>query len=361
MLRQGKAKTLLDASIDSALLAVETYNKPRATFRTEAYISLMIMAWTKLFHAHFHHTIGPRYFYKHKNSNRYIRADGEKKAWDLRECMKRYGNLLEPVATNLEFFIRLRNKIEHRHITKREFDILLFGECQALLNNYEAQLEHFFGSAFCLNETLAHSLQFSTTRTDEQLTANKRALSSDMADLKHFVETYRTSLPQELFDSQSYSVKLIQVPKISNTNRHDVAIDFVKWDELDQDDRERYEQLDVLVKDKLVRQPVVNLGGMKPGKLLLSVEQQTGIRLSHYDHKCLYTILSVRPADPNSHDPFDTNTHYCHYDEVHDDYVYYQEWADILSRLLRCGRLKRHVWKQAYKHGRRYNISDFLE
>ncbi len=50
-LRKGKTKTTLEATIDSALLSVEIYNKPRTAFRTEAYISLMIIAWTRLFHA----------------------------------------------------------------------------------------------------------------------------------------------------------------------------------------------------------------------------------------------------------------------------------------------------------------------
>ena len=40
-LRRGKAKTILESAIDSALLAVEVYNKPRTTLRSEAYIALM--------------------------------------------------------------------------------------------------------------------------------------------------------------------------------------------------------------------------------------------------------------------------------------------------------------------------------
>lgn len=66
-LRQGKAKTILDNSINSAITAVETYNRPRTKFRIENYIILMVIAWTKLFHAYFQTTIGERYFYKEKN------------------------------------------------------------------------------------------------------------------------------------------------------------------------------------------------------------------------------------------------------------------------------------------------------
>lgn len=43
-LRKGKTKSILEGSIDSALLAVEVYNKPRTTFRSQAYIVLMIIA-----------------------------------------------------------------------------------------------------------------------------------------------------------------------------------------------------------------------------------------------------------------------------------------------------------------------------
>ena len=38
VLRQGKAKNILENSINSALTAVETYNRPRVQFRIENYI-----------------------------------------------------------------------------------------------------------------------------------------------------------------------------------------------------------------------------------------------------------------------------------------------------------------------------------
>ena len=139
ILRQGKAKSILENSINSALTAVETYNRPRVQFRIENYIILMIIAWTKLFHAYFQSEIGERYFYKEKNG-RYKKVDGEKKAWELTECIKEYqkmsksySNLSDPVVANLRFFIGIRNKIEHRYWDSSSLDILLFGECQALL------------------------------------------------------------------------------------------------------------------------------------------------------------------------------------------------------------------------------------
>ena len=111
-LRKGKTKSILESSIDSALLAVEIYNKPRTTFRTEAYIALMIIAWTRLFHAFFYHEIGDKFYYKTKSWRYkllYDKKDGERKAWDLKTCYKEYNKLSPPIKANLEFCIDLRN------------------------------------------------------------------------------------------------------------------------------------------------------------------------------------------------------------------------------------------------------------
>jgi len=43
----------LEKARESAFLAVETYNRPRTSFRSGGYIVLMCIAWTALFHAIF--------------------------------------------------------------------------------------------------------------------------------------------------------------------------------------------------------------------------------------------------------------------------------------------------------------------
>ena len=133
---------------------------------------MMIISWTRLFHAHFNHTIGNKYYYK-KKSGRYKRVDGERKAWELTTCIKKYKKLSEPVKKNLQFFIKLRNKVEHRHIDTREVDAVIFGECQALLYNYENLLIELFGTQYALNEALVYSLQFSQLRTKGQIKSGK--------------------------------------------------------------------------------------------------------------------------------------------------------------------------------------------
>lgn len=356
-LRKGKTKTLLNSSIDSALLAVEVYNKPRTSFRSEGYISLMIIAWTKLFHAYFNHTIGNKYYYKKKNG-RYETIDGERKAWELSTCLKKYLGLKEPVKKNLEFFIKLRNKIEHRHIEKREVDTLIFGECQALLYNYENFIVKLFGNKYALHESLVYSLQFSHMRTNKQLKSSKVALSKDLKEIVDYISKYRTSLSEDLFNSQEYSIKLLQVPKISNTDRTDLAIEFVRFDELEDEDKQLYDQITALVKDRKIKVEGTNVGKLKPGKIIDKVNNHFGDKtLNHPAHRYIYSVFKVRPPG-DAEDPFDTNTDYCHYDETHHDYVYNEDWANFLIHLLQSGVTLESI-KEKFDREEALNIEEY--
>jgi hypothetical protein len=361
-LRRGKAKNILDASIDSALLAVEIYNKPRAPFRVQNYVSLMVMSWTRLFHTYFHATIGDKYYYKDKRNNRkYVKVNGEKKAWELTECIKQYkklGNELDNAAEkNLEFFIILRNKIEHRYIDKNEIDTIIFGECQALLYNYENMLIDIFGEEYAINESLAYSLQFSNMRNEQQIVANKKILSEEMKDITNYIDKYRTALPDDLYDDQAFSIKLIQVPKIANSSRYDLAVEFVKWDETN---KHEYNQLTAIVKDKVVKKDVRNAGKLKPKDVIDRVNSNDKeIDLNQYTHQCLYYIFSIRPSTGEDLDPYETNTKYCHYDEAHDDYVYKDEWVGFIIKLFNDKRLNKEQIKNLYRDRDKLDIREF--
>lgn len=362
-LRKGRTRSILEGSIDSALLAVEIYNKPRTAFRSEGYITLMVIAWMKLLHAYFNRTIGDRYYYRYENG-RYIKVDGERRAWELKTCITKFNKLNDSdplnqsIVANLHFFIGLRNKIEHRHIAKSEVDALIFGECQSLLFNYENVLVNLFGEAHSLNENLVYSLQFSHMRAKEQMEANKKILSKEVRQIREYVEKYRSSLPNEVFDSQEYSVKLIQIPKISNTNRNDVAIEFVRWSELNEDDKANYNELVAIVKDRVVKKEAANVGKLKPGDVLTKVKERCGLEINHHEHKCFYYVFSVRPIAEEQRDPFDTDTTYCHYDEPHGDYVYQESWVDFIVNVLGTNKVTLEQIKEHYKNRQRLSRGD---
>jgi uncharacterized protein DUF3644 len=128
---------------EAVLLAVETYNRPGTVFRSAGYIVLTVIGWTALFHAIlFKRKVKP--YYRKRGSRRFIRVSGEHKTWELDECLKQfYQDQNSALRKNLEFFIELRNKIEYRFLP--DLDIEIFGECQALLMNFEAMLAEEFG------------------------------------------------------------------------------------------------------------------------------------------------------------------------------------------------------------------------
>ena len=355
-LRKGKTKNILEGSINAALLAVEVYNKPRTTFRSQAYIVLMIIAWTRLFHAYFNKTIGNRYYYKEKG--RYQLINGERKAWELKTCIDKYRKLSKPVKENLQFFISLRNKIEHRNVIEREVDVSIFGECQSLLYNYENFLIQFFGEENALNESLVFSLQFSHMRLDGQRQANKSILSVEAREIQSYIENYRSSLGEDIFNSQEFSIKLLQIPKISNTNRNDIAVEFVRWDELDSADREMYQKIVTIIKDKQVVFEAKNVGKLRAKEVIKKVHENNLHNFNQYDHMCLYTIFSVRPRrkDPN---PNKTNAKYCHYDQVHKDYIYQDSWVDFIVKLFEMHRLTKEKIRQAFNAGEKWDINQY--
>src|SRR5580658_6787447 len=106
--------THLEKARDSALLAVETYNRPRTSFRSGGYIVMMCIAWTALFHAIFFNRKRKPFYRKRINRRHFEMVDGDKKAWELSQCLTEFWGAEHPaVRTNLEFFVKLRNKIEH--------------------------------------------------------------------------------------------------------------------------------------------------------------------------------------------------------------------------------------------------------
>lgn len=215
-----------------------------------------------------------------------------------------------------------------------------------------------FGQDYSLNESLAYSLQFSLMRTEEQKKSNKSVLSKEMKEIKGFIDAYRISLKDNVFQSQEYTVRLIQIPKVSNTNRGDLAVEFVNWNQLDQKDREAYEKVTAIIKDKVVRVEAANVGKLKPSIVVNKVNERTKHTINHYIHRCIYTVFGVRPS-VNSDDPFDTNTKYCHYNEVHDDYLYQEGWVDFIVDLLNENKLSLSEIKRNFDKDKNLDVEAY--
>jgi len=166
----------------------------------------MVVAWTALFHAVFlKRKIKP--FYRKRGSRRFERVKGDYKTWELAECLRQYYKDQNPSARmNLEFFIGLRNKIEHRFLP--ELDIEIFGECQAMLMNFEAILGNEFGDKQALIGGLPYALQFSKTLVPVQQRAMRGAAKQHLQSVRSFVSEFRSALSDDVQSNESYSFKV---------------------------------------------------------------------------------------------------------------------------------------------------------
>ena len=209
----------LEKARASALAAVEIYNKPGIAFRTRTFVILMVVAWTSLFHAaYFRKKRKPWYIRSgFGHGTRYRYRDGDPVHWDLAMCVKtHWGSQHPPERKNLEFMISLRNKIEHRD--HPELDPALYGECQAMLMNFEDFLCLEFGDEMALSGQLGVALQFSTLRPKQQQAALRKLQGRGVSDLLEYIRRFRDGLPAEVLASTQYSLSVFLIPKTVNRN-----------------------------------------------------------------------------------------------------------------------------------------------
>jgi len=323
----------LEKARAAALAGVEAYNKPGSHFRTAHYIVMMMMAWTALFHAVFFKS-GRRPWHRKKTAGksvRYVYVDDEPKHWELSECLREYwADKNPPERANLQFLVGLRHKIEHRHLP--QLDATLYGECQAALMNFDDLIAAEFGPRYSLNESLAFSLQFSKSIPPQKATAMRRHLASIGKDVLEFVDSFRNQLPDELINDPKYSFRVYLVPKVTaKPTSGDVAVEFVPYDPKVPEETEGLKRLTALIKERQI--PVANLGFLKAGQVVAQVKARLAVPFNLSNHVGAWQHYEVRPGG-GSDKPEKTKAKYCVYDTVHRDYVYTQEWVELLCKEL---------------------------
>lgn len=332
-----QVKALLDKAVDSALLAVETYNKPAVKFKSAGYIVLMTIAWTSLLHAIFmNRKIKP--IYKEKNG-RYKRENGELKFWELHTCVTKYfANSNEAIKKNLEFFIPLRNKIEHKFLP--ELDANIFAECESMLLNFDKIVEKEFGSYYCLRESLSFALQlFPSSDTLRMATkANK-----DYENVIHFINQYRSSISDDVVNSGEYAFKAFLIQVANHKSQDALPVQFYAYDKLDDDEKRNVSRIAALIKEKHI--PVANDDKLKPGSVVKQVQQALGNlkiqrgnklvdKINLDTHTRCWKKYKIRPENNDPH-PERTDSRYCVYDSMNKNYGYTQEWCKFLIRKMK--------------------------
>ena len=327
-------RTHLEKAKSACLSAVEHYNKPGAAFRTRAYTMLMVVAWTSLFHAIFYRR-HQKPWYRESGTGRGIRykkVDDEPSHWELSECLRRYyGDVNPPQRLNLKFMLALRNKIEHRY--HPELDPALYGECQAMLMNFEDLLVNEFGDAQAITDQLAVSLQFSTLRPEEQKKALHRLQTSQAEDLLSFIERFRANLSPEILKSSAYSMRVFLFPKLTlREGKADLAVEWVTFDETKPEEMEKLRKITTLIKEKRV--PIVSKGLLKASDVVEQLGKCLPFRVTMHTHTQAWKAYQVRPAT-DAADKSNTRSEFCVYDQLANMYGYKLAWVKFLCRKMK--------------------------
>jgi len=327
-----KVKASLDKAVDAALSAVEMYNKPAIKFKSGSYIVLMNIAWTSLFHAiFFRKKIKP--MYKEKNRNRYKRIDGDYKYWELETCVKEYfKEENNAIRKNLEFFIPLRNKIEHKFMP--ELDSRIFGECQASLFNFDKIIEREFGDTYCLRESLSFSLQLYPSAKSLQMAVKNNPDSKLVYD---FIDQYRSAITSDILRSGEYAFKAFLIQVANHDSKDAMAIQFYPYDKLTEEEKQNVDRVAALVKEKHIKYPVANDDKMKPGEVVKRVQEALGnpktakgtSKFNLDTHTRCWKKYKVRPEN-GSTEPHNTIQEYCVYDSMNKNYGYTEQWVKFL-------------------------------
>jgi hypothetical protein len=218
---------LLKKSREAALAAVQIFNNPHITFKSEIFIVLMVVAWTYLLHAHYREKgVEYRHFKQAGKRRRFQKTrHGAFKHWELEHCLSvKECPVDRDCRNNLTFLIGLRHEIEHQMTTR--IDDLISARFQACCLNYNETIKTLFGDRHGIEKDLSFSLQFSSL-SEEQI-ERLSAHAGLPRNIEKFIEGFDGPLTAEEYTSAKYSYRVIFVPKLVNKpGQADRAIEFI--------------------------------------------------------------------------------------------------------------------------------------
>lgn len=278
MSRLSKSRRLLEESRRQELVAIDFYNRPGDRRSYSDFIVHLHLAWQYLLLASCMQ-VGRQIYYK--NKRKYIKnADGSRKTWDLSKCLKEEYQDNDPIRINLEFFIGLRNRVEHSF----EDSLLEYtaAEAHACIINYESELVRRFGDGFTLSADLKipvfiHSLQ--PAQYDRMAEMQRGIPKAALNYITKFIK----SMPPEVAGSKQFCYRLALIPVKGPKTQADMALTFVNRNELTEDDIIKLSgnEGSVIIAEKF--RNVLHGDKMRPKEIAKSVEDGIPFRFSIYD------------------------------------------------------------------------------
>ena len=228
MSRRPVWKHTLEEARRQALVAIDFYNRPGDRRSLTDFIVHIHLAWQDLMHAD-RMRRKVEIFYRKNDKKRTFRRspDGSKKTWDLSQCLRHENKDNDPIRKNIEFFIGLRNHVEHRY--QDSVLVATAAESHACIINFESELVRRFGPSASLGNELKFPVfvqSLSPTRYEEQR-ALRRGLPLSTST---YIAEFQDALDDTVRSDERYAYRLLLLPmmgplrhKFSHASRSSLA------------------------------------------------------------------------------------------------------------------------------------------
>ena len=213
---------------EAALAAIQLFNNPLITFKSESFIVLSTIAWTYLLHAHYRKT-DVEYRYCHipegGTRRRFDRTDeGGFKYWDLSKCLQARECPLDPdTKANLFFLVGLRNEIVHRMCPN--LDAYFSARYQACALNFSHYIKALFGEKYAIDREAGYSLQLAEFEQEQALPSGADLL---LPNVRAFVARFDGALSEDQLNSERFAFRLVFTRRLVNRpGQADRVVEFV--------------------------------------------------------------------------------------------------------------------------------------
>ena len=315
-----------------ALVAIDFYNRPGDRRSFGDFIVHIHLAWQNLLHAD-RMRRKEEIFYRESGSRRLFKRnpDGSKKTWDLSQCLKHEFKDNDPVRSNIEFFIGLRNHVEHRFQ-----DSLLevtAPEAHACIINFDAELIRRFGP----DETLGSELKFpvfvqslSPARYEKQRDL-RRGLPNVVSS---FITDFQNGLPEDVQSDERFAYRIFLLPMKGPKTEADLALNFVRQEDLSEQELHALlgKEGSVIIAEKY--RDVVHGDVMLPKAAAAAVEKRIPFKFSVNDFTRVRKAWGIGPVRSGEKEQLPKSNGYCIYSPAFKQFVYRKKLADRMVEAL---------------------------
>ena len=322
----------LDEARRQALVAVDFYNRPGDRRSFSDFIVHIHLAWQNLLHAD-RERRGESIFYRETTGRkRYERnPDGSKKTWDLSRCLKAEFKDADPIRANIEFFVGLRNQIEHRF---QDYVLAITApEAHACIINFEAELTRRFGAG----ETLGHELKFpifvqalSPAGFDQQR-ALRRGIPQSVTN---YITEFQKAVPDAVRSDERYAYRLLLIPMQGPKTEADLALNYVRQDSLSEQELKELlgKEGSVIVAEKY--RDAVHGDEMLPKAAAVAVAARIDFVFTLNDFTTLRKSWEIGPQRTGSRAQMRKSQGYCVYAPAFSQFVYTPKLVERMVQAL---------------------------